>query len=1350
MIKHLQNKTHVLTLLIALLVGTGTAWAYDFSAVCPSGQTLYYNITDANNHYVALVYPDDYSYGWGNYTKPSGDLTIPETVTYTNQTYTVTTIGGEAFCNCTGLTSVIIPNSVTSIGNSAFAACAGLTSITIPNSVTSIEGWAFRYCTNLLSIEIPNSITSIETETFSVCTGLLSVEIPNSVTSIGASAFLECSGLTSITIPNSVTSIGGAAFCRCSGLTLLCIDTEAPPAFIVEYGYSQPFDGVNKTIPVYMPCGAVDAYTSAAWGGFSNFTCNVPITVPISPVEGGTVTGEGINIYGQTCTLTATANEGYAFINWMEDGAIVTTDPTYSFPVSFHRTLEANFASKDNIAFADANVKALCVAPATGWDTNNDGELSYAEAAAVTSIGTVFKGKNNIQSFNELQYFTFLTTIEERAFMGCTALAEITIPERITSIGDKAFVNCPALATVHFNAVNCSSMNTVYNNENYSVFMSNQTTFPLTNLIIGSNVQNIPDYAFRGCNQIQNLTIPASVTTVGDHAFYECTNLTTLTIDGGEYGEYAFFGCSNLETLTIGEDVTSIGGYAFWNCPALTTVHFNATNCISMFTTTVNNANEYHSVFNSGTDYMYDPCPIVTLTIGENVTNIPDHAFHTEYFNWDPNTYSGQHESYITSVIIPNSVTSIGAFAFCGCNGLNSLTIPNSVTTIGRSAFASCTGLTGDLIIPNSVTTIGVCAFSSCIGLTGNLIIPNSVTTIGSLAFNSCKFTGDLIIPNSITTIGGGAFEYCTGFTGDLIIPNSITTIEDETFWGCTGFTGLIIPNSVTSIGRTAFIGCTGFTGSLIIPNSVTTIGEQAFVGCGFTALISEKAVPPTTNNNAFESIDYSIPVYVPAGKVSDYQNANGWRNFTNYKSQVNFVQDGNDQWSDDFNWSSWEVPGAEDVVCITDNCQLDVDANVLYVYIADDEKVLTVNSGKTLNTTYGVHIENASQLMVEDGAQVISNIPFSGTVKKHIDAYNNNNDGWNFIASPVTEDQSISGLFPTGGSIYDLYYLDEENTYWRNYKVNAFDINHNQGYLYANQAGTDINFSGTMQPYVADGVSIPLTKEGEGWNLVGNPFTFNAYANKPYYVINGRNIEAAASGAIAPCTGIVVKANGTENEAVTFTKDAPVTSSSNHGSLLITLTEANIRGTSQIDNAIVSFNESDELGKFYFGKQDANIYIPRDGEEYAIANTELTGETPLNFKATRNGEYTLMVNPESVEMEYLHLIDNITGTDMNLLATPSYTFTAKADDYASRFRLVFSANNNNLNNDDNFAFISNGQLVVNSEGTLQVFDALGRQLYAKELSTANYQLPIVTSPGVYVLRLINGGNVKTQKIVVK
>ncbi|MBR2476335.1 MAG: leucine-rich repeat domain-containing protein, partial [Bacteroidaceae bacterium] len=171
--------------------------AYDFEAVNSDGTTIYYEILSETDLTVEVTYRSSYA----NYD--SGDINIPSSVSYNGEIYSVTSIGMSAFSNCSGLTSITIPNSVTSIGEEAFYGCTGLTSITIGDSVTSIEDDAFRNCS-----------------------GLTSITIPNSVTSIGNSAFYNCSGLTSITIPNSVTSIGNSAFNSCSKLTEINVDLE--------------------------------------------------------------------------------------------------------------------------------------------------------------------------------------------------------------------------------------------------------------------------------------------------------------------------------------------------------------------------------------------------------------------------------------------------------------------------------------------------------------------------------------------------------------------------------------------------------------------------------------------------------------------------------------------------------------------------------------------------------------------------------------------------------------------------------------------------------------------------------------------------------------------------------------------------------------------------------------------------------------------------------------------------------------------------------------------------------------------------------------------------------------------
>ena len=343
-------------------------------------------------------------------------------------------------------------------------------------------------------------------------------------------------------------------------------------------------------------------------------------------------------------------------------------------------------------------------------------------------------------------------------------------------------------------------------------------------------VISIDEWAFYNCDCFTgSLTIPNSVTSIGEHAFQGCSGFSG--------------------TLTIPNSVTWIGHCAFKDCSGFSTVYYDADLSVNY-------------------DWN-DTSPFVgcegSLTIGDNVEMIPDCLFRRGAFTG--------------SLIIPNSLTTIGQGAFAGCDGFTGgLTIGNSVTEIGRWAFADCNGFTGSLTIGNSVEIIGIEAFAECDGFTGSLIIPNSVTSIGSGAFSGCSgFTGDLTIPNSVTMIEGMAFSGCSGFTGNLTIGNSVTMIGGKAFEGCSGFTGsltignsveiigveafagkgftgsLIIPNSVTSIGSGAFSGCIGFTGNLTIGNSVTTIGDSAFEGCsGFTGNLTIGNSVTTIGHSAF------------------------------------------------------------------------------------------------------------------------------------------------------------------------------------------------------------------------------------------------------------------------------------------------------------------------------------------------------------------------------------------------------------------------------------------------------------------------------------------------------------------
>ena len=224
---------------------------YDFSAKCESGQTLYYKITSNREPYtVSVTYPKHFSIYTGgnsysdvyyyNYTTPSGDLTIPDTVINGGIRYAVKSINYCAFYYCSGLTSITIPNSVTSIDDRAFKYCYGMTEVTIPDSVTEIGIGAFSNCESLTAVNIPNSVTNIENDAFYGCSSLISVSLSQSITSIVDNTFNGCSSLKSIDIPETVNSIGGGAFLNCSNLETIYI-----PNSITYIGYDA-FAGCNN------------------------------------------------------------------------------------------------------------------------------------------------------------------------------------------------------------------------------------------------------------------------------------------------------------------------------------------------------------------------------------------------------------------------------------------------------------------------------------------------------------------------------------------------------------------------------------------------------------------------------------------------------------------------------------------------------------------------------------------------------------------------------------------------------------------------------------------------------------------------------------------------------------------------------------------------------------------------------------------------------------------------------------------------------------------------------------------------------------------------------------------------
>ena len=614
---------------------------------------------------------------------------IPETVTYNETTYDVTSIGDYAFRFCDGLTSVTIPNSVTSIGNQAFAYCYDLTSVTIGNSVTSIGNYAFWNCSNLTSVTIPNSVTSIGREAFYYCTGLESINLSDNITSIGRNCFDSCINLTTVNIPTSLSVIDTSLFRYCTSLTSITIPENITDIKAWSFWNCHSLTSIN--IP--------NSVTSIGEQAFAY--CNTLSSVTL----GNSVTSIGYATFYQCSNLSSINIPNslisighYAFdycssLTSIDIPNSVTSIGDYAFAVCntlSSVTLGNSITSIGYATFYDCSSLSSVTIPNSvtsidDWAFGNCSSLtSVTIPNSITSIGnSVFDSCVNLTSVN---IPNSVTSIGEQAFLDCSSLTSITIPNSVTSIGNRAFRNCTSLTSVN----------------------------------IGNSVTSIGDYAFGNCSSLTSVDIPNSVTSIGYAAFGICSSLTSVNIPNSVnyIGNNAFRECSSLSSVTLPENAT-ISTDAFYDSGI--TANDTIDNVIYSLCYDNENIGNYtfEEVFN------------ITFNIGDNVYT-PSSATvfdHTSELNGIVTLISA-----ITYNGITYPVTSIDKSAFYGCESLDIIDIPNSVTSIGEYAFAYC-GTLFYVTLGNSVNSIEYGAFGECNNLFTITCLANTPPSLGDYVF---------------------------------------------------------------------------------------------------------------------------------------------------------------------------------------------------------------------------------------------------------------------------------------------------------------------------------------------------------------------------------------------------------------------------------------------------------------------------------------------------------------------------------------------------------------------------------------------------------------------------------------
>ncbi len=805
---------------------------------------------------------------------------LPAYLFYKNVSLTMTSlpkvkkIGASAFQGCSKLTTLNLGEDLQVVGSDAFNGCKNVTKLTFPDATTTIGSRAFQDCPSVTEVTVGKGLKSIGANAFLNCKSFTALLLPNGFTTMGESAFEGCIKLTVAKLGKSLTAVPARAFKDCIALSEMRV-----PATVKSIGDEAFYNDYSLAV-----VSMQEGLEKIGKGVFYNNRGILEFSIP------GTVTS-----IGQNCFYGCSNTSVMAF----EDGEGVLTIDTKN-------TRSAKTDALDNYSYKDRKFDYFYDCPIEYLYLGRDLKYDYSDGTDIYDlVDNKWKQVNrasapfaNSTTLEEVEIGPEVTFVYKHLCENCDKLTSMAFPAGIQSIYDYAFANCDNLVSTVFSV----GLQGIYRLAFANCPKLASTTFEESS----EHTLSIYESAFEDCVSLENVTFPGQLSVLGRSAYSGCEKLKSVIFNKNEQykpsltiGNYTFDKCYLIKELAFPGRLESIGNYTFASCVNLTNVSFEDANTAVKLgygasTDYKSNYSETLPLFgNSNLTSLYMGRNIDYETAGgngyspfynqQNLTDVKFSQAGTVTYCKDNLLYK---VSNCKTLILPESLTSIGSWTFRGMSTLGSIAIPNAVTTIGTYAFADDSELESAKL-STSCAWLKEGLFSKC-GKLQAITIPTVVTKMDTQMFTNCKALKNVTFEDGTDLIemaygssnnGCGLFRDCpveTLYLGrwlsyntdasyrspfysiaelkNLTLGKDLKVVDKYMFSYCTGLENLYIPDNITSINMWGFRGCTslksvrfsealsqisdyGFSGctsldNVALPASMTSIADNSFSGC--------------------------------------------------------------------------------------------------------------------------------------------------------------------------------------------------------------------------------------------------------------------------------------------------------------------------------------------------------------------------------------------------------------------------------------------------------------------------------------------------------------------------------------